>query len=317
MSFLKLLALYIIWPVAGILPHAVIMKLANIAGHLLLHGKSAAIMKEEVGKMLGTGFTEEEIDNIVLEGLQNSQKDLFEIWSFPHMDKDKISRIVFFESMENIDRALSSGNGAVVGVTHFGSWKIIIAALAYAGYPTYQIAVDPKAFIEPNDKKYKSKIMEIERKCEDSLPAHFLYIDGFLRELYTAFRTNSLVLSSLDGVMRKDPAEMELLNAIIPVDKSAIRLAHRFDSHIIPVFPIRQADDRHRLFVHEPIAFNPEVEAEEAIDLAFNQYMEIFASYVEQYPSHYLRTLYRLAIDKTRLPPNIGERKDVSVGHGK
>ncbi len=301
MGILKLIITYILHPIAGRLPHAFLMWLSEIAGLLLMYGKSADIMKKEVSKMLGPGCSQKKIHATVLEALQNNQKDLFEIWSFPHMNQDKISRITYFSSKKHIDSALTLGKGSVVGVTHFGSWKIIIAALAYSGYPTYQLAIDPLTFCDPSRQRYQNKIMEIERACEDSLPAHFLYVNKFLRKLYRAFKQNALVLNSLDGLSRDKQTQLQLMHTLIPVDKSAVTLAYRFDAPIVPIFAIRQNDNRHKLVVHKPIIFDPELNPEQAVDKAFDQFMRFFTAHVETNPSHYVRILYQLAKDRYKV----------------
>ncbi|WP_462270325.1 lysophospholipid acyltransferase family protein [Desulfobacter sp.] len=298
MAILKLIMAYVLYPIAGRLPHSLLMRLAELAGYLLMYGKSAEIMKTEVGKMLGPEHSKKRIHDIVLRAVQNNQKDLFEIWSFPIMNKDKLAKIAYFSSIAPIDKALAAGKGVVIGVSHFGSWKIIIAALAYEGYPTYQIAVDPLTFCDPSKKRYQNRIMEIERYCEDSLPAHFLYVGKFMRKLFKAFKENAIILNSFDGLMKKNQEEIKLLNTIIPVDKSAILLAQKFDAPIVPIFAVRQNNDRHRLVVHNPIYIDSSLEQEQAVEKAFNQYMTLFKKHVIENPSHYVRILYQLAKDK-------------------
>ena len=297
MALLKLLFLLLVQPIAGRLPHGFLMRLAELAGFVLLHGQSAKIMQKEVSRMLGPEVSTEEVRAIVLEGLQNNQKDLFEIWSFPSLNKKKVEQLTWFNTEEPLRTAFELGNGTLVGVTHFGSWKIIIAALGYREYPTYQIGIDPLIFCDPSKQRYQNKIMEIERHCEDSLPIQFLYVNKFLRGLYKAFKGNAFILNSLDGLMRNEQVDMQLGGTIVPVDKSAVSLAYRFKAPIVPIFALRQKDNRHKLVVHEPILFDPDLNKEEAVDKAFKQFLDLFTMHVFEHPSHYVRILYQLAKD--------------------
>ena len=113
------------------LPHGFLSVIADLIGTLLKRGRHARIIKKELRKLLGEEKSDSELDRIVVESIRNYRKDLFEIWSFPRLNKKKIAKFVYVEGKENLDKALEKGRGVIIGVSHFGSWKINIKTSGY------------------------------------------------------------------------------------------------------------------------------------------------------------------------------------------
>lgn len=290
--FLKIMFLYTIRYIIPVLPHSLLMKIADLTGSLNSKGEKAAITKEQVRKMFGNKKPESELDQIVLCSLRNFHKDLFEIWCFPRLTKEKMARIAKLDGREHINKALKKGKGVLIAVTHFGSWKIIIPAIAFAGYPTHQVAVNPLNSNNEKETFINKKIMEIEYLCEKSLPVQFIYIGRFMRKMYRALAKNEVVIVSLDGIERRKDIKINVLQKTIGLDVRPIEFAVRSNIPLLPTFAIRENDNHHRIVVYDELKTEGYCDSKAAIKGVLAEYASILERHVIENPSHYARSFY-------------------------
>ena len=263
-------------------------------------GQQARVIEKELGDLLRGKKSGLDIKSITLESIINYRKDLFEIWSFPRLNKNKIEKLAYFEGIEHLDNALKKGKGAIIGVSHFGSWKIIIPALAYKGYKVNQIGLDPRYFIDEKRPVHHNAIMEIEYKCEQSLPANFIYIGKFLRPIFRALANNEVVIHSFDGFMGSKKTEVPFLNSKLSLSLGPIITAFKSGAPLVPAFPVRQKNNRHRIMIHQDIPLYSYANTEQAIENGIKIYAKLLEHYVNEYPSHYGRILYDRFRDPNR-----------------
>jgi KDO2-lipid IV(A) lauroyltransferase len=241
------------------------------------------------------------LEKIAIESICNYRKDLFEIWSFPRLNKNKIEKLAYIEGIEHLDKALEKGKGAIIGVSHFGSWKIIIPALAYKGYKVNQVGLDPRYFIDDEEQPmHHNKIMEMEYKSEQCLPANFIYIGKFLRPVYRALGKNEVVINSFDGFMGSKKTEVPFLNSKLSLSLGPIMIAFKSGAPLIPSFTVRQKDNRHKIIICEQIPLQNYQNVQQAIENGIKSYVKLLEHYVEEYPSHYGRILYDRVRDPNR-----------------
>ena len=280
------------------MPMCFLYLIADVIGIASKRSQQAGIVKKEIRKILGDRISEKELECTVIKGISNHKKDLFEIWSFPRLNNKRIKKYAFLEGKEHLENALKTGNGALIAVSHFGSWKMLIAALAYEGYKVNQIGLDPRYFINNNNPRHHNLIMEIEHRCDQSLPANFIYIGKYLREVYRILNKNELVINSFDGFIGSRHMDMPFFNNTLRLALGPIILAMKSKAALIPTFAIRQDNNKHKIIIHEEIPL--EDDNEKAIKNAAETYIKLLEYYMLQYPSHYCRTLYDRVMDPMR-----------------
>jgi KDO2-lipid IV(A) lauroyltransferase len=296
----KILFLYSLRYLIPYLPHCALVLIADLIGIVFKSGQQAKIIKKELRKLLGDKKSDSQLDRIAAEGIRNYRKDLFEIWSFPRLNRKRIGKFAYVVGLEHLDEALEKGRGAVVGVSHFGSWKMIIAALAYEGYRVNQIGLDPRYFLDPDQPRHHNLIMKMEYLSDQSLPVNFIYIGKLMREVYRVLAKNEVVMNSFDGFVGTKRIEVPFLNGANTLSLGPIILAARTGAPLLPTFAVRQKDNRHKISIHEEIPLDADTGEDKAVLQAANIYLKIFEDYVEQYPSHYCRTLYDRVRDPRR-----------------
>jgi KDO2-lipid IV(A) lauroyltransferase len=296
----KILFLYSLRYLIPYLPHSALFPLANFIGVVFKSRQQVKIIKAELKKLFGDKKSDSELDHIAVESLQNNRKDLFEIWSFPRLNEKKIKNFAYVEGKDHLNKALDKGKGALIGVSHFGSWKMIIAALAYEGYKVNQIGLDPRYFVDETQPHHHNLIMDMEYLSDQSLPVNFIYIGKLMRKAYRALAKNEVVIDSFDGFIGTKRIEVPFLNDTNTLALGPILLATRTGAPLLPTFAVRQGDNRHKITIHEEIPLDTDIDENAVMLQATEVYRKILEEYVEQYPSHYCRTLYDRVRDPRR-----------------
>jgi KDO2-lipid IV(A) lauroyltransferase len=99
-------------------------------------------------EMAGVGPDAAARRRIVREMFRATGRNLVDLFRLPRTGPEEFARIVSFEGLEHLDRALARGRGAVVLSAHLGNWEVLGAALAARGYPMNIIArriFDPRS----------------------------------------------------------------------------------------------------------------------------------------------------------------------------
>ncbi len=258
-------------------------------------GEKAHIIKRDLGMLLGNASTLD-LDKILRHTMQNFRKDLLEIWTFPKLNRNKINKISYFEGFEHLKDALALGKGALLCITHFGSWKIILPALGYNGYTVNQIAANPLTFEKEEEAASHNKIMQMELECEAALPAKFIYLDKEKspRQIYRVLENNEVVVISLDGIIGGKRMAMPFLNGTLMLSTGGATLSLSTGAPALPIFIVRQQDNRHKIIIHKPFAINNGRDKETYINEWMVNYTRLFEQYVQNYPEHYARYLYTI-----------------------
>ena len=264
-------------------------------------GERAAVMGEELRSLFGRGtLSSEAIEGIIRETVSNFRKDLFEIWSFKRLNSRTIGDLCYPEGLDHLEKARAKGKGVLVALCHFGSYKMVLPCLGYRGYPITQIAANPLEFTGDHISFMKNKVMEIEYKAERSLPAGFIYIGSSVREIFRVLERNEILVMSLDGVVDPKRSTLPFLKRKIRLSPSIAKIARKYGTPVLPVFTVRDRDDRHRVIIHDELKVDWEKEDSDRHFLA--QFCRLMERYVTAHPSHYTWFLYK---NRTE-PPKIG-----------
>ena len=294
-SAIKTVFLYSVRFILPHLPLKIIYFIGNFLGSVML-GQKAQVIKDDLKALIGN-MSEFELDTILRNTMQNFRKDLLEIWTFPKLNQNRINRMSYFEGMEHLDNALEKRKGAILCITHFGSWKIVLPALGYNGYTVNQVAANPLTFEKNTEVSFHNKIMKMELESESSLPAKFIYLNEgkSIRQIYRVLENNEVVVISLDGIVGGKRLTVPFLHGSISLLTGGPYLSLSTGAPLLPVFIVRQKDNRHKITIHGPFAnINNGNDKEKYVNDWMANYVTLFEQYVRNYPEHYARYLYTI-----------------------
>ena len=204
-------------------------------------------MEENVALVMG-----EEISNakerkaLVWRAWLNFARGVADTTAVMKFSKEQIMSFVGLEGEDHVKRALEKGKGVIALSAHLGSFTMIGARLAAAGYP-FSVVVK-----QPTDERFAQLVddyrAEIGIHTISAKPRR-----EAVRGILKALRQNHIVLVIADEFKSGD-VMVDFLGLKVPAPRGPATLALRTGAVTLPMFVTRQPDDSLRLSVGAPIA---------------------------------------------------------------
>lgn len=256
------------------------------------------LMREEVRKLFGAEFSENQINKIVRRAICNVRKDALETIMMPYLTPGRIEEMTSFVQLEHLEAALTQQKGVFIVLAHFGFRKLILPALGFKGYKVNQIAVNPLSLRDNEQHRLPpNKMIEMEYRSEQSYPVKFIYLDKFLRPLFRALENNEIIVIAIDGPIGLRRVGVRFFSRTAHLSVTPFSLSLKYGTPILPVFVIRQEDNRHKIIMERPLVARGETDEGTdnglAIEKNMKNYVRLLEKYVWDYPCHYADWLYR------------------------
>jgi len=203
-------------------------------------------MEENLTLAFGNDISTQERMALVWAAWLSFARGVLDTTQVMHYSKDRILATIALEGEEHIRRALEHGKGVLALSAHLGSFTMIGARLAAAGFPFSVVVKQPadERFARLID-GYRSRI----GVCTISAKPRREAVRGILK----ALRSNHIVLVIADEFKSGD-VMVDFLGLKVPAPRGPATLALRTGAITLPMFVTRQRDDSLKLSVGAPIA---------------------------------------------------------------
>ena len=253
-----------------------LMKVLMFAGKPLLK-KKEGLAFYNLKRVFGHEKTDEEIHAIVRSCFNNFGRGMIETIYF--IDRShEVEQKVRFVGKEHLDVALKKGNGVILVGAHFGNFLLMYFRLVAAGYPTNVIM---KRTRDSTFEEYITEfISKLGIKTIYDLPARQCIVQSI-----RALRNNEVLFILLDqnyggdGRIFVDFFGIQAATAAGPVVFS-----HRTGASILPVFMMREEEEKYKLVFEPPFAIEEEASEEATIQKNIESLTKIIERYVRTYP---------------------------------
>lgn len=192
------------------------------------------------------------------------------------------SRIEAVEGHEEFLATRRDRKGAIIVTAHMGSFEVGLAALAEFERDIHVV------FKRDEFDQFET----IRRRLRTMLGVHEAAIDDGLEtwmRLRDALANNQIVVIQGDRAMPGQKAQsVPVLGGHLSLPLGPIRLAQISGSSIIPVFTIRTASGRCRLFVEPAIRVDPDAELINGVHPQMLQWGKVIEKFVAAYPAQWL-----------------------------
>ncbi|MBN1296186.1 hypothetical protein JXA80_05350 [bacterium] len=261
---MRALAEFIHWfqwyPLRGIvtrLPRRRVVSTGFLMGdiHCLLHRRRRRIVRDELLKSL-PDRDPREIDRLVRQTFRQAAAVFLETFCFPRLKPDTIEKWMRLHGQRHIHDALQNDRGIMLILVHFGANQMIMAALGHRGYPINQIGSRPDDWHRlsgTRPSRLDQRTFNLRLDLEKTLPASFIYIDRSMRPVYDCLKRNEIMLLAADGRAGTRFLPAPMAGRIMNLSAGPFRIAHATGAPLIPVFPVRDADGVHDLYIEPPI----------------------------------------------------------------
>lgn len=245
----------------------------------IIAGKQRNIALESLHIAFGQDKTREEIEQIARDCFSFMAKAGLEIlflMNKPKLLKERVEIV----GKENLDKALAEGKGAILVSAHFGNFPLMLARLALEGYATSGImrpmrdSRAEKFFIE---KRAKMKIKAIYSQPRDTC----------VNKTIETLRKNELVFIPIDQNFGTAGVFVDFFGRKAATATGPVVLAQRTKAAVLPVFIVRQKDDRHKIIFESALDLEAGRDAKETVLINIQKLTNIIESYIRRYPAEW------------------------------
>ena len=279
-SIIYLIVLVKSW-VCCVLPRNIALWFGSALGLLLYR---IIRKRREIGLMnlqiaFGEDTDETRREEICKASFINLGKTIIEFMRFPLFNSESIWREVKVDGREHLDSALEKGKGVIVFLPHFGNWEFL--SLVYG----VLIPNRAKAIAFPLK---NTRLNEYIWRNRQLLSLELIPRKNAIRASLRALKDNNAVGFFADQNAGEQGVFIDFFGKPASTAKAPVALALRTGAPILFSLDIRQPDDRHHVYISEPIY----LECTEDFDVDVRKYtsllMKQLEEYIKQYPEQWL-----------------------------
>lgn len=224
-------------------------------------------------------FTTSQCAEICKSSFINVGKTCVEFLRFPKFNTENIWREVTVEGADNLQTALKKGKGAIVFLPHFGNWELL--SLVYGVLiPDRAKAI---AFPLKNDLLNAYVWRHREQMSLKLIPRN-----RAIRETLRALKNNEAVGFFADQNAGPEGVFVDFLGKPASAARAPAVLALKTEAPLIFSLSIRQPDDRHYIYISDPIYVEPSDDPERDVEVYTTQMLKQLEAYIYKYPEQWL-----------------------------
>lgn len=249
------------------------IRLADFAFYFIPIRKKVTL--DNLSKAFEGQKTADEINVIARKAYRQFSQTLFELIYFPRLDKETITKMVSFENLPLLEKAVKNGKGAVLVGSHFGNWELMAVAVS-AHYPlTLIVGEQTNKLVDNVLNSYRIQ------KGLKIVPLKFA-----LRGVMKALKANEFVAVVSDQDAHENGAFVDFFGRPASTPKAAAQFALRLGCPIITGHNVRE-NGKFKVIINEaPI---PELTGDLEKDVLNYTavYTKIIENHCRQYPDHW------------------------------
>jgi lauroyl/myristoyl acyltransferase len=236
-------------------------------------------MAENVASVLGSDLDSEQQKLLVWRAWLNFARAVLDTMTVMHFSREQIIDKIKLEGEEHLKRALEMQKGVLALSAHLGSFTLIGARLAAAGYP-FSVIVK-----QPADKHFAQRIDHYRAQ----LGIHTISAKPrreAAREILKALRNNRIVLIIADEFKSGD-VMVDFFQRKAPAPRGPATLALRTGAVTLPMFAVREPGESIVLTVGPAIAADERGNTEESVVATTALYTRHLEAAIRKYPDQW------------------------------
>ncbi|MCK5581350.1 MAG: lysophospholipid acyltransferase family protein [Candidatus Omnitrophica bacterium] len=251
--------------------------------HFFLSFRDRQAVKDNL-QILFPSETNQKISVLTREVFRSFGKYLVEFFRMANeLDAEFIEKKVRVKNIENLEKALARGKGAIILTAHIGNWELGGVILSTLGFPVVAIAL-------PHKERPVNDLFNKQRQARgmDVVSTHHA-----IRRCMEILKNNGAVAIVADRDFSASGEVLEFLGKDVLMPKGAAIFSARAGAAIVPTFLVREKDDTFSLILEEPLLPPEEISREEKIEQAalvkiIKDYIPVIENKIRQYPSQWL-----------------------------
>ena len=221
--------------------------------------------------------SDKETGQIVKKCFKNLGQSMIEmLYMMAH--PDKLDEKVFVEGKKHLDDALEKGNGVVAVTAHFGNFPMMMLYFAHKGY-------DISTIVRPARDKELEAFLCRKRTELNVNTVYALPRQKCVSQSISALRNNGVLFVPLDQNFGNGKGVyVDFFGQKAATATGPVVFALRTKAVILPMFIIRQSDNRHKIVIEPPVEVEIHENEDKTIAGNISKITKLIESYIRKYP---------------------------------
>ncbi|MEW5807228.1 MAG: lysophospholipid acyltransferase family protein [Acidobacteriota bacterium] len=263
---------------SSILPRKVVLFIGTLFGRIIYHldRKRKRIGMENLKMAFGGSLTPRERKKIIKKVYIQMGRCAFDVFLFPRFTKESIGKTIFYEGLENIQRAYEKKRGVFLFSAHFGNWELVAHMQGHLGFPLMLVT-------RPLDNPYIER--KIAQKYRTLSGNGVIHKKNAVREMLKAIARGLGIAIVIDQNVREKPyVFVDFFGIPAATTPSLSLLALKTGATIIPVFSVPRDDGTYRIIYEKEVEIiNTGNREKDVLDI-MQTCTKIIERYVREYP---------------------------------
>ena len=254
------------------LPLPIAEKVGVIIGIIVFHlakkGRNRAIKQ----LMVVLKLPKDKATKVARNNFIHLGKSIVEFLYFPRLDGELLKRVIpDVQGKTHLDEAIAMGNGVIILTGHIGNWELGAAWLSMNGYRLNVVAASQgDEFVDNTIFSYREKT-----------GTRVIPKNRSLKEIIKALQRKELLGILIDQDAKEKGVIVDFLGIPASTPTGITSLSRKFRCPIIPLFTIRQKNNRFSLEILPPIFATDD---KHTLALLNN----ILGDYIKRYPEQWI-----------------------------
>ncbi|MBI1977019.1 MAG: lysophospholipid acyltransferase family protein [Candidatus Omnitrophica bacterium] len=227
------------------LPQKTAYRLARKVGLLYskIQRRERNWIQENLQQILQRPLAKRESKALIQEVYIQFAKYLVDFFRIPRINQAFIENHVVLNGLERVRRVLVHGKGGILLTAHLGSWELGGAVLGSLGFELEAIALAHR----------DQGVDEFFVKQRLSKRVRSIPLSSALKGAIQGLRENHLIAIVGDRDYTQQGVPIQFLGKLVSFPRGTAYLSLKTGAPIIPVFIIRQEDDKINMTIDEPL----------------------------------------------------------------
>jgi len=218
-------------------------------------------------------------------------KNYFDLTKLSQLRLDKLEENVTIEGWHHLAEAVTDDRGTIIASAHLGNFDFAVQVLVLRG-------IKLTIFVEDfNSTPFLRNVAKLrQRNGARTIPVS----TGALREGLQILRHGGTIGIACDRDIQGNGLKVNFFGEVTLLPVGAVSLALRTGAAIVPIFGVRQSNNRYSIYIEPPLRLFSNGNRSHSVRAGLEKLTAIMERYIRQYPEQWvvLEPIWRNQVDE-------------------
>ncbi|MFC1914566.1 lysophospholipid acyltransferase family protein [Chloroflexota bacterium] len=255
--------------------------LAILCGDILflLSAKRRKIVSDNIKRVPGLESDKGRKRAAIRGVFKHMAKNYFDLTKLSQLRLDKLEENVTIEGWHHLGDAVTEGRGTIIASAHLGNFDVAARILVLRG-------INMTIFVEDfNSTPFLRNVAKLRQRNG----ARTIQVNkGALREALQILRHGGTIGIACDRDIQENGLKVNFFGEVTSLPVGAVSLALRTGAAIVPIFSVRQSNNRYSIYIEPPLRLGGNGNRSHSLREGLEKLTSIMERYIREYPEQWV-----------------------------